>query len=497
MNNERNAPPSEGADWKRRPERSNMFWLRVMTWISLTLGRGPSRVVLFGIAAYFLAFAPTARRMSRLYLQRALRPGSLAHVGWRHLFHHFLSFASVIHDRVYLINDRHDLFDIRVHNQALIDDLVAEGRGAFLIGAHLGSFEVLRAVGRRQPGLRIAMAMYEDNARKINAALGAINPNAQQGIVALGHIDSMIQVHELLAQGTVVGMLGDRSLGNDDTRQVDFLGGRAALPLGPFRMAAIMRRPVLFMTGLYRGGNRYDIHFETLADFSAVAPRGRTLAVQAAMTRYAALLEQYCREAPYNWFNFFDFWRAPVSRARETFHRKPMTHTARPSTPARTWQLALGGLMPRWVSVLGTLATGLALMASSPSALAAWDLQQLMDSLAQNKSGRATFVETKHIAVLDKPVESSGELLFTAPDRLEKRTLKPKPESMVVNGDELSVERAGRKYQLQLQAYPELAAFIDSIRGTLAGDRKALERNYRLSLGGSADALGPAAAAAR
>jgi predicted LPLAT superfamily acyltransferase len=323
LNQERNAPPSEGADWKRRPERSNMFWLRLMTWISLTLGRGPSRVVLFGIAAYFLAFAPTARRMSRLYLQRALRPGSLADVGWRHLFRHFLSFASVIHDRVYLINDRHDLFDIRIHNQALIDDLVAQGRGAFLIGAHLGSFEVLRAVGRRQPGLRIAMAMYEDNARKINAALTAINPNAQQGIVALGHIDSMMQVHELLAQGTVVGMLGDRSLGNDDTRQVDFLGGEAALPLGPFRMAAIMKRPVLFMTGLYRGGNRYDIHFETLADFSAVAPRGRTLAVQAAMTRYAALLEQYCREAPYNWFNFFDFWRAPVSRAAKPSPESP------------------------------------------------------------------------------------------------------------------------------------------------------------------------------
>jgi predicted LPLAT superfamily acyltransferase len=317
----RTVATDKGADWRQRPERSNMFWLRVMTRLSLMLGRGPSRVVLFGIAGYFLAFAPTARRMSRLYLQRVLQPGSVARVGWKPLFRHFLSFASVIHDRVYLVNDRHELFDIRVHNQALIDDLVADGRGAFLIGAHLGSFEVLRAVGRRQPGLRIAMAMYEDNARKINAALGAINPRAQQDIIALGHIDSMIQVHELLARGTVVGMLGDRSLGTDDTRAVAFLGGRAALPLGPFRMAAIMKRPVLFMAGLYRGGNRYDVHFETLADFSAVAPRGRTVAVQAAMTRYAALLEQYCREAPYNWFNFFDFWppadSRPASRAAD------------------------------------------------------------------------------------------------------------------------------------------------------------------------------------
>ena len=314
MNHQRVPAPSAEGDWKQRPERSNMFWLRVMTWISLRLGRSASRVVLFGIAAYFLAFAPTARRMSRSYLQRALKLRSAAEVGWRPLFRHFLSFASVIHDRVYLINDRYELFDIRIHNQALIDHIVADGRGVFLIGAHLGSFEVLRAIGRKQPGLHIAMAMYEENARKINAALAAINPNAQQGIIALGHIDSMIQVNELLAQGSVVGMLGDRSLGNDDTRQVDFLGDPAALPLGPFRMAAIMKCPALFMTGLYRGGNRYDIHFEALADFSTVARRGRTLAVQAAMTRYAALMEQYCHHAPYNWFNFFDFWRVPIPR---------------------------------------------------------------------------------------------------------------------------------------------------------------------------------------
>jgi predicted LPLAT superfamily acyltransferase len=311
------ARETPGAEWRNLPERSNGFMLRVMTLISLGLGRRASRIVLYGIAAYFLAFAPTARRTSRNYLCRVLELPSPAAVRWRHLFRHFLSFASAIHDRVFLLNDRFELFDIRVHNQQLVDQVVAQGNGVFLMGAHLGSFEVLRAIGRRQPGLRIAMAMYEENARKINAALGAINPNALLDVVALGHIDSMIRVNELLDQGAVVGMLGDRSLGTDDTWPVDFLGSRAELPLGPFRMAAVLKRPVLFMTGLYRGGNRYDIHFEALADFSAVPPRGRTLAVQDAVTRYAALMAQYCRSAPYNWFNFFDFWHtAPRQGSR-------------------------------------------------------------------------------------------------------------------------------------------------------------------------------------
>jgi outer membrane lipoprotein-sorting protein len=148
---------------------------------------------------------------------------------------------------------------------------------------------------------------------------------------------------------------------------------------------------------------------------------------------------------------------------------------------------SLNGRLQSVIFALAPFTLGLTLVMLSPAAVAAWDLQQLMDTLAQSKSGRATFVETKHIAVLDKPVESSGELLFTAPDRLEKRTLKPKAESMVVNGGELLVERGRQKHHLQLQAYPELAAFIDSIRGTLAGDRKTLERSYRLSLEGSAE----------
>ena len=161
---------------RKNPERSSLFMLRVMTLISLRLGRRASRLVLYGIAVYFLLFAPAARRMSRNYLRRVLRLPSAAAVGWPHLYRHFLSFASAIHDRVYLLNDRFDLFDIRVHNQALIDSIVADGRGVFLVGAHMGSFEVLRAIGRRQPGLRVAMVMFEENARKINAALSAINP---------------------------------------------------------------------------------------------------------------------------------------------------------------------------------------------------------------------------------------------------------------------------------------------------------------------------------
>jgi predicted LPLAT superfamily acyltransferase len=298
-------PPASAAAWTARPERSNLAILRLMVWISLRLGRPVGRLVLYGIAAYFVAFAPAAGRASRAYLRRALgrRPTLADH------FRHVLAFASTIHDRVYLLNDRYDLFDIEIVGEEAIRAAMAGGHGVLLLGAHLGSFEVMRALGRRHTGHAISMVMYEENARKINATLAAINPAATQDIIPLGRPESMLLVKEKIDAGHLVGMLADRGLGGDATRPCDFLGAPAPLPVGPFRVAAMLRRPVLFMTGLYLGGNRYRIHFEPLADFSGVERADRATAIAAAQEAYAARLSHHCRQAPYNWFNFFDFWR--------------------------------------------------------------------------------------------------------------------------------------------------------------------------------------------
>ena len=296
---------SPQAEWVQRPERSNMAMLRLMSWISLNLGRAPARFVLLGISLYFLAFAPAAKAASRTYLRRALgREPTFVD-----LFRHFHSFASTIHDRVFLLNARFDLFELEVHGEAIIQEVLAAGRGAFLMGAHMGSFEVVRAIGRRQPDLKVAMVMYEENARKLNAALSAINPEAVADIIPLGQLDSMLQVQSALDEGKVLGVLGDRTLGGDPTLRLPFLGAEAEFPVGPMRLAAMLKRPVLFMSGLYLGGNRYAIYFERLADFSGIERAERNAAIEAAVAAYAASLERHCRAAPYNWFNFFDFWR--------------------------------------------------------------------------------------------------------------------------------------------------------------------------------------------
>lgn len=133
------------------------------------------------------------------------------------------------------------------------------------------------------------------------------------------------------------------------------------------------------------------------------------------------------------------------------------------------------------------LLASLLLLGANAVHAASWNVAELMQMLGQQKSGKATFVEKKYIAMLEQPLESSGELSFTAPDRLEKRTVKPRPESLTLEGDRLLVERSnGRRMTVSLSERPEVAAFVESIRATLAGERSALERFYSLSLTGQA-----------
>lgn len=307
--------PTSG--WTQSRERSNRLALRVMVFIALRLGRRIARWVLHPITLYFVLFAPEARRHSTRYLQRVLaRP-----VRFADTYRHFHTFAATVLDRVYFVRGAMHEFDLQLSGADLMDATLAEGRGAFLLGAHIGSFEALHAVGESRPGLRVAMVMYPDNARMIHAVLQSVAPQFQLGIIPIGRPGSTLAIRDWLDGGGLAGLLGDRFLsagpnlpGAGPARQgslrLPFLGQPAPFTDGPLRLAQLLRRRVIFMVGLYRGGRRYEVRFETLADFSArvddAAERERL--VHEALQRYVARLEALVREAPYNWFNFHDFW---------------------------------------------------------------------------------------------------------------------------------------------------------------------------------------------
>lgn len=292
-------------EWTRRQERGSLLLFRFIVWLSLILGRAPARAMIGLAVPYFLIFGGEARRASREFLARCLgRRPTLAE-----RYRHYFAFAATVHDRVFFLRDRFELFDLEVHGAECFDE-----RGALLMGAHLGSFEALRAAGRGLGGKRVAMAMYEDNARKVNTALAAVAPHLQDDVVPLGRLDAMLELNARLEQGALVGVLADRTLEGDaqGTLECAFLGRAARFPLGPMRMAAALRTRVIFMTALYRGGNRYEIHFEPIADFAGArgARAERDAQVREAVRAYIARVEHHARSAPSNWFNFYSFWES-------------------------------------------------------------------------------------------------------------------------------------------------------------------------------------------
>jgi predicted LPLAT superfamily acyltransferase len=291
-------------EWVTRPERGSLKLIKLGVWIALHLGRRAARLFLYPICLYFLASSPAATRSSRTYLARVLgRRPRLADI-----FSHFMTFASCVLDRVFLLNLQVDRFDIRVHNEAVVHEIEQRGGGCILVGAHFGSFEAARAVGRQQRGLPISLLMYEENAKKIRAALTAINPQLEAEVIGLGRLDSMIAVADRLAQGHFIGVLADRHFDGKDLVRYPFLGAPAAFPKGPFRVALLLQRPVVMMVGVYRGGQTYDVFFETLAEAPETRPRDTEARLDGMMRQYVSRLEHYCRKAPYNWFNFYDFW---------------------------------------------------------------------------------------------------------------------------------------------------------------------------------------------
>jgi predicted LPLAT superfamily acyltransferase len=291
-------------EWVTRPERGALPFIKLGVWIALRLGRPAARLFLYPVCLYFLASSPAALRNSHVYLARAL--GRRPRLSDKYA--HFLTFASCVLDRVFLLNEQTAQFDITVHGEDILREIERTGGGCILFGAHFGSFEVARVIGRQQGNLPISLLMYEENAKKIRAALAAVNPRLETEVIGLGRLDSLITVAQRLAQNHFVGVLADRNVDGKDLVRYPFLGAPAAFPQGPFRVAMLLNRPVVMMVGVYRGGRRYDVYFETLAMPSETRPRDSKAWLDDIMRRYIARLEFYCRESPYNWFNFYDFW---------------------------------------------------------------------------------------------------------------------------------------------------------------------------------------------
>ena len=253
---------SEEDRWAGLPERGTSASLEAIAWIAVRFGRAVARLLLLPIALYFLITAHAARRASCEFLKRAHGHS----VRLRHVFHHFYYFAATILDRLYLLRGEFERFRVTIHGKEVLQRQMETSKGAILLGSHLGSFEVLRALGVMQRSFPLKVLMDTAHNENITRFFDALNPGIAETVIPPDRPDTLIKVRESLDANYFIGMLGDRVFGADKTTRCEFLGAPATLPAGPILLAAMVHCPVVLFFGLYRGGNRYDIYFEHFAD---------------------------------------------------------------------------------------------------------------------------------------------------------------------------------------------------------------------------------------
>lgn len=290
--------------WLQVVEKGSTTGIWLIVAIGRLLGRGFARLLLYPVVLYFVAMSPGARRASREYLRRMGWPTRFASV-----FAHCLRFARCTLDRLYWAVGRESLFEITRTGSEHLQALAREKRGALLIGAHLGSFEAMRGMAHRK-SVALNIVGYFKNARLINSVLERLNPGLATRVIAVErNVDFVLRLKERIDDGQLVALLGDRIGLGDRTCEVDFLGGRALLPAGPYLLAATLGCPVYLTFGLYREPNRYDLYCEPFAERIELPRRAREAGAAAYAQQFARRLEHYCRLAPDNWFNFYDVWK--------------------------------------------------------------------------------------------------------------------------------------------------------------------------------------------
>lgn len=310
-----------GTGWLAMRERGSTAGMYFIVACHRLLGRRLCAYLIVPVVGYFFLTGRAARQASRRYLLRLHQWAAHGDPGetpsWRASLRHFYEFGLNILDRVSFFAGDTAGFRTVVHGRELLERMARAGRGALVLSAHLGSFDALRLVAD-EGGVALSVAMFLRNAPRINAVFQRLNAGRPLRIIDLGRAapQSVFAIRACLQRGEFVGMLADRVGTGDDGRvaRVRFLGAPAVIPQGPFALAAALKCPVLLMIALRVDHRTYEVFVELLADDVVSAAGDRDTAVETLARRYASRLERYCGRAPYQWFNFYDFWDEGTSR---------------------------------------------------------------------------------------------------------------------------------------------------------------------------------------
>lgn len=298
--------------WNEIKERGGMTSLSLMLVFYRLGGRWLCRVLMYFIILWYWLFATVARQASLQYLTR-LHHFAGSHSPFLHTpslaqsYQHFMQFGECILDKIegwlgkipeqQLVLHGHEHF--REHYQ----------KGAVIVVSHFGNIELLRAIKSEHPQ-KINVLVYQKHATKFNRFLKKLNDHADVNLVSVDElgVETALILQEKLDQGEWVIVAADRvPVQSGRVQPISFLGKEANWPQGAWILASLLKVPVLAVF-CYRVADQFEVHIHTIAEQLNFPRRTRMQAIQNITRQYVSLLEQHCIRAPYQWFNFYNFW---------------------------------------------------------------------------------------------------------------------------------------------------------------------------------------------
>lgn len=308
-------PNNVARHWASLEETGILWGMRVLLWVYRLFGRPAFRLALYPVVSYYFLRNGVARRASRDYLKRlgAYYPDLPVRGSLWESYRHFLSFAETLLDKIVVWFEDLGPSRVHFHNRHLLLELLAQGRGAILLGAHLGNLEICRALAELRDPVYLNILVHTKHAEKFNRLLGSVERRSKIELIQVTELNPAIAIRlqEKLGRGEFIVVVGDRVPVNTQGRTIRarFLGDQADFPQGPYLLASLLQCPV-FTLFSYPWSGKYQIYLEPFAEQIALARRGpqRDLELATWARRYAESLEYHCHRVPFQWFNFFGFW---------------------------------------------------------------------------------------------------------------------------------------------------------------------------------------------
>ncbi|CAH0991516.1 hypothetical protein SIN8267_01622 [Sinobacterium norvegicum] len=298
--------------WSSMAERGSVLGIKFMLGLYNILGRRAFSLMLKPVMGYYYLSAKQARLASTQYIKQlqSFDPGQ----GKLSSFQHFLSFGECMLDKLSAWSGGVTIDDVDILTPAVRNEILAHRerqQGLLLLGSHLGNIELCRALSDGYQGITVNAVVFTEHAESFNRVMAQINPDSSVNLLPVSNIgpETIIMLKQKIDAGEWVVIVGDRTSTTNEQRVVwqSFLGRPAPFAQGPFILASLLACPVYLIFGL-KNNKRYQLSFEAFANPLILPRKERQQALATAVERYADRLENYCRQAPLQWFNFFDFW---------------------------------------------------------------------------------------------------------------------------------------------------------------------------------------------